>query len=187
MDGMGSKKNVFIIGATNRPDIIDSAIMRWNMHFARFLCWWWSSRSVSSEARARSSLSGAASTKISQSPSLSTFISFSLLKYVIIFIIFVVSEAFEWSWSWLVPRYSSGVCWWWFCLFIGLFVQLCSLISIFEPFFVWLTCLFPQCRFDFLCWFFNGFINNNNFIMYLGWGRINYNPLILWSYWCRWF
>merc|ERR1712037_472100 len=27
MDGMGSKKNVFIIGATNRPDIIDSAIM----------------------------------------------------------------------------------------------------------------------------------------------------------------
>merc|ERR1711990_1195865 len=28
MDGMGIKKNVFIIGATNRPDIIDSAIMR---------------------------------------------------------------------------------------------------------------------------------------------------------------
>lgn len=28
MDGMGKKKNVFIIGATNRPDIIDSAIMR---------------------------------------------------------------------------------------------------------------------------------------------------------------
>merc|ERR1711890_193612 len=28
MDGMGSKKNVFIIGATNRPDILDSAIMR---------------------------------------------------------------------------------------------------------------------------------------------------------------
>merc|ERR1712060_26656 len=28
MDGIGSKKNVFIIGATNRPDIIDSAIMR---------------------------------------------------------------------------------------------------------------------------------------------------------------
>merc|ERR1712012_768610 len=28
MDGMGSKKNAFIIGATNRPDIIDSAIMR---------------------------------------------------------------------------------------------------------------------------------------------------------------
>lgn len=28
MDGMGSKKNVFIIGATNRPDVIDSAILR---------------------------------------------------------------------------------------------------------------------------------------------------------------
>uniref|UniRef100_A0AC35TJI2 Vesicle-fusing ATPase n=1 Tax=Rhabditophanes sp. KR3021 TaxID=114890 RepID=A0AC35TJI2_9BILA len=28
MDGIGSKKNVFIIGATNRPDIIDSAILR---------------------------------------------------------------------------------------------------------------------------------------------------------------
>lgn len=28
MDGMGKKKNVFIIGATNRPDIIDSAVMR---------------------------------------------------------------------------------------------------------------------------------------------------------------
>jgi len=28
MDGMGSKKNVFIIGATNRPDILDGAIMR---------------------------------------------------------------------------------------------------------------------------------------------------------------
>eukprot|EP00824_Muranothrix_gubernata_P010672 TRINITY_DN23771_c0_g3_i1.p1 TRINITY_DN23771_c0_g3~~TRINITY_DN23771_c0_g3_i1.p1 ORF type:complete len:816 (+),score=243.18 TRINITY_DN23771_c0_g3_i1:201-2450(+) len=28
MDGMGSKKNVFIIGATNRPDILDPAIMR---------------------------------------------------------------------------------------------------------------------------------------------------------------
>jgi transitional endoplasmic reticulum ATPase len=28
MDGMGSKKNVFLIGATNRPDIIDSAILR---------------------------------------------------------------------------------------------------------------------------------------------------------------
>ena len=25
---MGAKKNVFIIGATNRPDIIDGAIMR---------------------------------------------------------------------------------------------------------------------------------------------------------------
>eukprot|EP00758_Cryptobia_borreli_P015398 Tbor_TRINITY_DN6021_c3_g1::TRINITY_DN6021_c3_g1_i1::g.11140::m.11140/K13525/VCP, CDC48; transitional endoplasmic reticulum ATPase len=28
MDGMNAKKNVFIIGATNRPDIIDSAVMR---------------------------------------------------------------------------------------------------------------------------------------------------------------
>ncbi|XP_033095671.1 transitional endoplasmic reticulum ATPase-like isoform X3 [Anneissia japonica] len=28
IEGMGSKKNVFIIGATNRPDIIDSAILR---------------------------------------------------------------------------------------------------------------------------------------------------------------
>jgi transitional endoplasmic reticulum ATPase len=28
MDGMNSKKNVFIIGATNRPDIIDAAVMR---------------------------------------------------------------------------------------------------------------------------------------------------------------
>ena len=28
MDGMSSKKNVFIIGATNRPDIIDPAILR---------------------------------------------------------------------------------------------------------------------------------------------------------------
>ena len=28
MDGMNSKKNVFIIGATNRPDIIDPAILR---------------------------------------------------------------------------------------------------------------------------------------------------------------
>jgi len=28
MDGVGAKKNVFIIGATNRPDIIDTAIMR---------------------------------------------------------------------------------------------------------------------------------------------------------------
>merc|ERR1711912_76828 len=27
-DGMNSKKTVFIIGATNRPDIIDSALMR---------------------------------------------------------------------------------------------------------------------------------------------------------------
>jgi len=28
MDGIGAKKNVFIIGATNRPDIIDPAILR---------------------------------------------------------------------------------------------------------------------------------------------------------------
>jgi len=28
MDGMGKKKQVFIIGATNRPDIIDAALMR---------------------------------------------------------------------------------------------------------------------------------------------------------------
>eukprot|EP01028_Stygiella_incarcerata_P013181 TRINITY_DN815_c0_g1_i2.p1 TRINITY_DN815_c0_g1~~TRINITY_DN815_c0_g1_i2.p1 ORF type:complete len:709 (-),score=208.22 TRINITY_DN815_c0_g1_i2:1531-3657(-) len=28
MDGVGSKKNVFIIGATNRPDVLDPAIMR---------------------------------------------------------------------------------------------------------------------------------------------------------------
>ena len=28
MDGMNSKKNVFIIGATNRPDQIDSALLR---------------------------------------------------------------------------------------------------------------------------------------------------------------
>merc|ERR1711937_812740 len=28
MDGMGAKKSVFIIGATNRPDIIDTALMR---------------------------------------------------------------------------------------------------------------------------------------------------------------
>ena len=28
MDGMGSKKTVFIIGATNRPDIIDPALLR---------------------------------------------------------------------------------------------------------------------------------------------------------------
>merc|ERR1719193_1456302 len=28
LDGMGAKKNVFIIGATNRPDIIDPAILR---------------------------------------------------------------------------------------------------------------------------------------------------------------
>jgi len=28
MDGMGAKKNVFIIGATNRPDVIDPAVLR---------------------------------------------------------------------------------------------------------------------------------------------------------------
>ena len=28
MDGMRSKKNVLIIGATNRPDIIDPAILK---------------------------------------------------------------------------------------------------------------------------------------------------------------
>jgi transitional endoplasmic reticulum ATPase len=28
MDGMGKKKNVFIVGATNRPDIIDPALLR---------------------------------------------------------------------------------------------------------------------------------------------------------------
>jgi transitional endoplasmic reticulum ATPase len=28
MDGVGAKKNIFIIGATNRPDIIDPALMR---------------------------------------------------------------------------------------------------------------------------------------------------------------
>lgn len=28
MDGVGKKKNVFVIGATNRPDILDPAIMR---------------------------------------------------------------------------------------------------------------------------------------------------------------
>merc|ERR1712137_1332797 len=28
MDGMGAKKQVFVIGATNRPDIIDTALMR---------------------------------------------------------------------------------------------------------------------------------------------------------------
>jgi len=30
MDGMNSKKNVFIIGATNRPDQIDSALSPWS-------------------------------------------------------------------------------------------------------------------------------------------------------------
>lgn len=28
MDGVGSKKNVFFIGATNRPDILDEALIR---------------------------------------------------------------------------------------------------------------------------------------------------------------
>ena len=28
MDGVGAKKNVFIIGATNRPDILDNALLR---------------------------------------------------------------------------------------------------------------------------------------------------------------
>jgi len=28
MDGVGVKKNVFIVGATNRPDILDDALMR---------------------------------------------------------------------------------------------------------------------------------------------------------------
>lgn len=28
MDGVGAKKNVFVVGATNRPDIIDTALMR---------------------------------------------------------------------------------------------------------------------------------------------------------------
>ena len=28
IDGVGAKKNVFVIGATNRPDIIDPALMR---------------------------------------------------------------------------------------------------------------------------------------------------------------
>lgn len=28
MDGVGVKKNVFFIGATNRPDILDPAIIR---------------------------------------------------------------------------------------------------------------------------------------------------------------
>ncbi len=28
MDGVGSKKNLFFIGATNRPDILDEALIR---------------------------------------------------------------------------------------------------------------------------------------------------------------
>ena len=28
MDGAGSKKNLFFIGATNRPDILDEALIR---------------------------------------------------------------------------------------------------------------------------------------------------------------
>merc|ERR1712167_240841 len=28
MDGVGSKKSIFVVGATNRPDILDPAIMR---------------------------------------------------------------------------------------------------------------------------------------------------------------
>jgi len=28
MDGMGKKKNVFIIGATNRPELLDPGLMR---------------------------------------------------------------------------------------------------------------------------------------------------------------
>ena len=28
MDGIGVKKNVFIVGATNRPDILDEALLR---------------------------------------------------------------------------------------------------------------------------------------------------------------
>ena len=28
MDGVGSKKEVYVIGATNRPSLLDSAIMR---------------------------------------------------------------------------------------------------------------------------------------------------------------
>ncbi len=28
MDGMGSKKNIFFIGATNRPEILDEALLR---------------------------------------------------------------------------------------------------------------------------------------------------------------
>jgi len=32
MDGMAVKKNVFVIGATNRPDIIDPAVMRYEFN-----------------------------------------------------------------------------------------------------------------------------------------------------------
>jgi len=28
MDGVGSKKNIFFIGATNRPEIMDEALLR---------------------------------------------------------------------------------------------------------------------------------------------------------------
>jgi transitional endoplasmic reticulum ATPase len=28
MDGMGSKKNIFFVGATNRPEILDEALLR---------------------------------------------------------------------------------------------------------------------------------------------------------------
>jgi transitional endoplasmic reticulum ATPase len=28
MDGMGTKKNIFFIGATNRPEILDEALLR---------------------------------------------------------------------------------------------------------------------------------------------------------------
>ena len=28
MDGMGAKKNIFFIGATNRPEILDEALLR---------------------------------------------------------------------------------------------------------------------------------------------------------------
>jgi transitional endoplasmic reticulum ATPase len=28
MDGVGSKKNIFFVGATNRPEILDTAIIR---------------------------------------------------------------------------------------------------------------------------------------------------------------
>lgn len=46
MDGVGSKKNVFFIGATNRPEILDEALLRpvkliiredW-INFCTFLC-----------------------------------------------------------------------------------------------------------------------------------------------------